>query len=568
MSDQRSQESRNLSSKPAFIEIACAIWICAGLIPGAAHAATTATIPTSLNIPGWPGLSGLNASLDLIQQALDTVRANASVRDLLKTHSEHTLTAAQHIVDPELQTTKFQHFYKNLEVMGSMAFHQVGRAGTQVVNRLADFDLDVRPTLSEAQAIRIALSTASRRSVQSKPALKILPDSEGNSARLIYTMDLDSLGHDGGRRVLIDAHSGEIIANISKELTIAPIQIYNAANQGVSITSQGGDDPSTATSCTITDLSTGALVKTLSATECQNLTPDMLPANTKCQLVFDNAPVQVDVTTCNLAIQDSQQNASSDDAAVRASQNSLAVLNYYSTHHGRNSYDGSGGTLVSVVHGGIQYMNAHWSLDEKIMVYGDGDGKTFGDFTRGVDVAGHEMTHGVTMETAKLDMMGQSGALNEANSDFFGIMIANGGTDWAIGRQLFLQQGPQNAIRDLAQPANLKFCAQITNGQCAQRLPYPSTLAQMQPISGTCDQTNDNCWVHINATIPGHAAYLVTQAIGAQKAEHLYYLTLTQSLSARDDIQTAAEAYKRTCIQVFDAPTCTQVTQAFAQVGL
>lgn len=150
-------------------------------------------------------------------------------------------------------------------------------------------------------------------------------------------------------------------------------------------------------------------------------------------------------------------------------------------------------------------------------------------------------------------------------------MIANGGTNWVLGQQLFLHastNGQESAVRDLANPGNVSFCAAGSNGKCTDVRPDPTTMSQKMPVDETCDASNDNCWVHINATILGHASYLVSQAIGPANAEKLYYATLTQSLSARDNMTTAAAAYKQTCTQLFDANTCTQVTGAFAQVGL
>ena len=40
-----------------------------------------------------------------------------------------------------------------------------------------------------------------------------------------------------------------------------------------------------------------------------------------------------------------------------------------------------------------------------------------------LDVVGHEMTHGVTSNTANLIYSGESGGLNEAVSDIFGTMV-------------------------------------------------------------------------------------------------------------------------------------------------
>ena len=56
------------------------------------------------------------------------------------------------------------------------------------------------------------------------------------------------------------------------------------------------------------------------------------------------------------------------------------------------------------------------------MTYGDGDGVNYGPLVS-LDVAGHEMSHGVTENTAGLTYSGESGGLNEATSDIFGTMV-------------------------------------------------------------------------------------------------------------------------------------------------
>src|ERR1700733_6468276 len=98
---------------------------------------------------------------------------------------------------------------------------------------------------------------------------------------------------------------------------------------------------------------------------------------------------------------------------------------------------------------------------------------TFDDFTGSLDVIGHEITHGVTMKTAKLLMMGQSGSLNEAYSDFFGRMIANDG-DWAMGRAIFIEPNSPG-IRDLADPASLSYKLGDGQGNVTYQGNYPAT---------------------------------------------------------------------------------------------
>jgi hypothetical protein len=58
------------------------------------------------------------------------------------------------------------------------------------------------------------------------------------------------------------------------------------------------------------------------------------------------------------------------------------------------------------------------------MNYGDGDGKNAGPLTT-LDIAGHEISHGLTERTAGLVYDGESGGLNEAMSDIFGT-----GVEW------------------------------------------------------------------------------------------------------------------------------------------
>ena len=57
------------------------------------------------------------------------------------------------------------------------------------------------------------------------------------------------------------------------------------------------------------------------------------------------------------------------------------------------------------------------------MFFGDGDGQMLTRTTAGIDVIGHELTHGVTQYEANLVYSGQSGALNESISDVFGIQV-------------------------------------------------------------------------------------------------------------------------------------------------
>ena len=78
------------------------------------------------------------------------------------------------------------------------------------------------------------------------------------------------------------------------------------------------------------------------------------------------------------------------------------------------------------------------------MTYGDGDGTSVRAARQSLDVAGHEMSHGVTENTADLTYSGESGGLNESTSDIFGTMVefyaanANDPGDYLIGEEFDL----------------------------------------------------------------------------------------------------------------------------------
>ncbi len=111
--------------------------------------------------------------------------------------------------------------------------------------------------------------------------------------------------------------------------------------------------------------------------------------------------------------------ANRQTVGVDAQYGAAKTWDYYKNIHGRNGIANDGRGAVSRVHYGRNYNNAFWQDSCFCMTYGDGDGRTFNPFDS-LDVAGHEMSHGVTSRTANLVYSGESGGLNEATSDIFG----------------------------------------------------------------------------------------------------------------------------------------------------
>ncbi|MGW8955868.1 M4 family metallopeptidase [Streptomyces sp. NPDC055709] len=222
--------------------------------------------------------------------------------------------------------------------------------------------------------------------------------------------------------------------------------------------------------------------------------------------------------------------AAGDETALRAHTGLTATLDLYSTVYGRHSIDDAGLPLNATVRYGEMYNNAFW--DGEQMVFGDGDGVHFRDFTIPLEIVGHELAHGVTQYTANLTYFGQPGALNESLSDVFGSLIkqyALGQTadqaDWLIGSGLFTPAVAGKGLRSLAAPGTAYDDPQLGKD------PQPTAMDDYVRTS------RDNGGVHINSGIPNHAFYHLATTLGGhawERAGTIWYTTLTSAGLAPD----------------------------------
>jgi Zn-dependent metalloprotease len=207
--------------------------------------------------------------------------------------------------------------------------------------------------------------------------------------------------------------------------------------------------------------------------------------------------------------------SSKDTASKQAFGETTKVAEFYGEIFRRNSVDGAGMTLVSSVHYGKKYNNAFWNGSQ--MVYGDGDGQIFTDFTAGNDVIGHELTHGVTQHSLQLGYSDDAGGLNESVSDCFGSMFRQwqaGQTsvqaDWLIGSGIMgpvAKERGYTCLRDMANPANTKALApqptnysQVTPGMDPHFSSGPPNLAfclACKAVPGHSWETIGQIWYHV-----------------------------------------------------------------------
>ena len=185
--------------------------------------------------------------------------------------------------------------------------------------------------------------------------------------------------------------------------------------------------------------------------------------------------------------------SSRQSAAVDAAYGAAKTWDMYKAHFGRTGIRNDGVAAYSRVHYGNSYENAFWDDACFCMTYGDG-GTTFSPLTS-LDVAGHEMSHGVTAATSGLNYSGDAGGLNEATSDVFGTMVefeaanANDPGDYYIGEKI------------------------SKNGTYLRRMDNPSL-----------DGGSKNCWTsttgsldpHYSSGVGNHLFYLLAEGTGTK----------------------------------------------------
>jgi Zn-dependent metalloprotease len=259
-------------------------------------------------------------------------------------------------------------------------------------------------------------------------------------------------------------------------------------------------------------------------------------------------------------------------AAVDAAYGAQETWDYYKAVHGRNGIAGDGKGAYSVVHYGDNYVNAFWDDSCFCMTYGDGEGNAAP--LTALDVAGHEMSHGVTSATAGLEYGDESGGLNEATSDIFGTSVEfyadnpNDPGDYFIGEKIDIN-GDGTPLRYMDDPKK--------DG---------ASLSDWIPGAGGYD-------VHYSSGIANHFFYLLSEGsgkktingvdynsptsdgstvtgIGRDKAEQIWYKALTEYFTSNTDYAGAREGTLSAAADLYgqDSPEYKGVDAAWAAVNV
>ncbi|QNS08262.1 M4 family metallopeptidase [Streptomyces xanthii] len=194
--------------------------------------------------------------------------------------------------------------------------------------------------------------------------------------------------------------------------------------------------------------------------------------------------------------------ATGQTAAVDVAYGAQKTWDFYKDTFGRLGIRNNGQAAYSRVHYGDQYQNAFWDDGCFCMTYGDGKANTH-PLTE-LDVAAHEMTHGVTNSTAGLQYTGESGGLNEATSDIMGTGAEfyaknrRDAGDYLIGEKIDLK-GDGTPLRHMDRPSK--------DGASAD---------YWSPSVGSLD-------VHHSSGVANHFFYLLSEGSGAKTVNGVSY---------------------------------------------
>ncbi|MEV1067755.1 M4 family metallopeptidase [Streptomyces sp. NPDC050263] len=259
-------------------------------------------------------------------------------------------------------------------------------------------------------------------------------------------------------------------------------------------------------------------------------------------------------------------------AGVDVAFGAAATWDYYKDVYGRNGIRNDGVAAYSRAHYGSSYVNAFWQDSCFCMTYGDGSGNTHP--LTSLDVAAHEMSHGVTAATANLTYSGESGGLNEATSDIFAAAVefhsdlAADPGDYLVGEKIDIN-GNGTPLRYMDKPSK----------DGSSRDSWSSTL-------GSID-------VHYSSGPANHFFYLLSEGsgaktvngvaydsptsdgqavtgIGIENAAAIWYRALTTYMTSSTNYAGARTATLQAATDLFGAysPTYLAVADAWAGINV
>ncbi|WP_406273944.1 M4 family metallopeptidase [Streptomyces sp. NBC_00191] len=421
--------------------IATAALLAVGFQTGtsSADSASTAVPAAAKAGKADPGALPLNLSpaqrAELIRKQSATTAATA--RELGLTAQEK-LVVRDVTQDRDGTThTRYERTYSGLPVLGGDLVVAENKAGaTESVSKASaatlknvDTSADVAPAVAEKQALGAAKAEGSAKTKADRAPRKVVWMAKGTPT-LAYETVVGGIQHDGTPNelhVVTDATTG------------AKLFEWQAIENGTGNTQYSGQ-------VTLGSTQSGSTYNLTDGGRGSHKTYNLNHGSSGTGTLFSGPD----------DIWGNGQASDLETAGADAAYGAGLTWDYYKNVHGRSGIRGDGVGAYSRVHYGNNYVNAFWQDSCFCMTYGDGSGNA--KPLTSIDVAAHEMTHGVTAATAKLVYSGESGGLNEATSDIFAAAVEFYGNnaqdkgDYLVGEKIDIN-GDGTPLRYMDKPS-------------------------------------------------------------------------------------------------------------------
>jgi zinc metalloprotease ZmpA len=425
--------------------------------------------------------------------------------------------------------TRYERTYAGLPVLGGdLVVHTSAAGATQGVTKASKATIKVSsltPKIAankaEQQAVTAATAAGSEKTAADTAPRKVIWAGDGHAPVLAYETVVGGLQDDGTPNelhVVTDAATG------------AKLYEYQGVQTGTGKSLYSG-------TVTLGTTLSGSTYQLYDTTRGGHKTYNLARSTSGTGTLFTDAD---DVWGTGAASSSSTDQTAAVDAAFGAQ----TTWDFYKNTFGRNGIKNNGVAAYSRVHYSSGYVNAFWSDSCFCMTYGDGSGNV--KPLTSLDVAGHEMTHGVTSNTAGLNYSGESGGLNEATSDILGTAVefyaanSNDVGDYLIGEKLNIN-GNGTPLRYMDQPSK--------DGASANY--WSSTLKNLD--------------VHYSSGPANHFFYLLSEGSGAKTINGVSYNSPTYNSSTLTGIgrDKAVQIWYKALTSYFTSTT----TYAGARTG-
>ncbi|MGW5616865.1 M4 family metallopeptidase [Streptomyces sp. NPDC003877] len=333
--------------------------------------------------------------------------------------------------------TRYERTYAGLPVLGGDLVVHESKSGepqgvtraTKAAIRVASLKPAVPAAKAEKQAVTLAKAAGSQQTEADSAPRKVIWAADGKPV-LAYETVVGGLQEDGTPNelhVVTDAATGEKLYE------------YQAIETGTGNTTYSG-------TVNLTTTKSGTTYNLTDGTRGGHKTYNLNRGTSGTGTLFSGADdVWGNGNPSNL-----------ETAAADAHYGAQVTWDFYKSAFGRSGIRNDGRAAYSRVHYGNNYVNAFWSDSCFCMTYGDGSGNA--NPLTSLDVAAHEMSHGLTSATAGLNYSGESGGLNEATSDILGAgaeFFANNSADvgdYLIGEEIDIN-GDGTPLRYMDKPS-------------------------------------------------------------------------------------------------------------------